>query len=323
MAKGRPAANSAIGIAFSILVFLAVAYAFSPRPLPAFPETTVRPETLLLLDAAQAGTRLITAGERGYIFISDDQGDSWRQARTPATSTLTALHFQDSKRGWAVGHDAVILQTEDGGDNWRQIQWMPQDEKPLLQVWFDGPLKGYAVGAYGSFYFSTDGGATWQPKKIVDDDMHINALAHSPNGALFVAGESGMLRRSDDEGDTWQDVPSPYNGSFFGLLALDDGSVLAYGLRGNIFRSADLGRTWQKIAIGTTASLFGSRIFEDGAIALVGYDGTILVSRDAGRSFVLRKSGDGKALAAVLGSGPRDLLLFGESGVTRVASPVD
>ena len=307
-----------LGIVFVLLVFLAAAYAFSPRPLPAFPATGAGIGTLLLLDGVRAGGRIIAAGERGHIFLSDDEGATWRRARSPAQATLTALHFHDAKHGWAVGHDAVILRTTDGGETWEQTHFAPDEQKPLLDVWFESATRGYAVGAYGSFYETTDGGGTWQPRKALkDDDMHLNALVKAADGKLFMAGEAGTLQRSPDGGKTWEPVASPYRGSFFGVLALNDGGVLVFGLRGKIFRSADSGQTWAPVETGSQATLMGGHVFEDRSVALVGQDGTLLVSRDEGRSFVLRKSAGGRSIAAVASARPGEFLLFGESGVTR------
>ena len=65
----------------------------------------------LLLDIAQAGERLVAAGDRGHILYSDDDGASWTQAKVPTRQLLTAIDFVDDKHGWAVGHDALILAT--------------------------------------------------------------------------------------------------------------------------------------------------------------------------------------------------------------------
>jgi photosystem II stability/assembly factor-like uncharacterized protein len=305
-----------LGIVLFLLVFLAAAYAFSPRPVPAFPAAGVEVDRLLLLDGVRVGRRVIAAGERGHIFVSDD-GRTWRRARAPTQSTLTALHFHDAKHGWAVGHDAVILRTTDGGDSWDVKHFAPDEQKPLLDVWFESATRGYAMGAYGSFYETTDGGETWEPKEVLGDDMHINGLAKAADGKLFIAGEAGTLRRSRDAGRTWEPLTSPYKGSFFGILGLKDGGVLAFGLRGRIFRSADSGQTWQAVETGRQASLMGGTVFEEGSVALVGQNGTLLVSRDDGKTFALQESADGKAIAAVVRLNPRELLLLGESGISR------
>lgn len=311
--------NRIIGITFSLIVFLAAAYAFSPRPAPASPPTASKINTLLLLDAALAGNRIVAVGERGQIFVSADSGKTWTQAKSPTRATLTAVYFHDEKHGWAVGHDAVILRSEDSGETWQQTHSAPQEEKPLLDVWFSDARNGFATGAYGAFYETADGGKTWQARKILKDDMHINSLAGGQDGKLFIAGEAGTLYRSNDGGKTWEQVASPYKGSFFGVLKLRDGSLLIFGLRGHVFRSENFGDSWNRIESATQSSLMGGAVLQDGLVILAGHDGTLLVSRDEGRSFSFRKHPESKAFASVASSRESDLLLFGEGGVSRAA----
>lgn len=307
-----------IGFGFSLLVFMVAAYAFSPRHAPAFPSNGISVNSLLLLDAARVGRRIVAVGERGHIVVSDNGGANWRQINSPTQSTLTALYFLDEKNGWAVGHDSVILKSNDGGASWRQVHHAPDEQKPLLDVWFADELNGYAMGAYGLFMETSSGGISWQQRKIFDGDTHINAFA-SAGDKQFIAGEAGTLHRSDDAGKTWQALCSPYKGSFFGILPLGDNSLLAFGLRGNVFRSDDAGATWNAVESGTQAALMGGLVGADGRVVLAGQGGVTLVSQDQGRSFQLRNHASGKALAAVLpaGKGKDDLLLFGESGVSN------
>ena len=106
-------------------------------------------------------------------------------------------------------------------------------------------LRGLAVGAYGVIYSTGDGGKVWSqvpfepaplpdaPKvEVAEDDMeaevdlgfefHLNAIARGPaGGGLHLGAEAGRLFRSDDDGATWRELPSPYDGSFHGLLPLD------------------------------------------------------------------------------------------------------
>ncbi len=73
----------------------------------------------LLVDVARANGRLVTVGEWGHVLLSDDSGGSWRQAESvPTRATLTAVTFVDAKRGWAVGHDVLVIHTRDGGETW-------------------------------------------------------------------------------------------------------------------------------------------------------------------------------------------------------------
>lgn len=73
----------------------------------------------LMLGVTRAGTRMVAVGEFGNIILSDDNGKTWRQAnRVPTTMTLTSVVFVNDKKGWAVGHDSVIITTDDSGENW-------------------------------------------------------------------------------------------------------------------------------------------------------------------------------------------------------------
>ena len=246
----------------------------------------------LLLDGAAAGSRLVVVGERGHILTSTDDGASWTQAEVPTRVLLTALHMHDERTGWAVGHDAVILRTVDGGESWTLAHQAPEEELPLLDVWFRDERTGFAVGAYGYFLATKDGGETWTSRTISEDDFHLNALIPvprrrpgpqdaepqdtgaqgagaqdpGPQGAglldretqgsesqqsrdqrprfrrLYIAAEAGVAYRSDDGGETWRELPSPYAGSWFGGLALDEDRVLLTGLRGHLYRSEGRGR---------------------------------------------------------------------------------
>lgn len=321
---------------------------------------------LLLTDAARIGNRVVAVGDRGYIVYSDNNGESWQRARTPPnTPLLTAVYFLDGNTGWAVGHDSVILTSTDKGQSWTKAFSAADDQKPLMDIIFVDANTGFAVGAYGAFYVTTDAGKTWVSRKLFettkaaaskdepkkgkyeskgaakpadelddkaaakgnDDDKHINAITKLGDRKLFVAGEAGLLAKSDDGGKTWVKIASPYKGSFFGVVQAQDGAVLIYGLRGKIYRSADaMLDNWKLIKNKSVASLMGATRLPDGALVLAGLSGTVLVSRDNGESFSSVPSGSTKALAAALLGAPNAVLLIGEAGVRAVlltaAAPV-
>jgi photosystem II stability/assembly factor-like uncharacterized protein len=289
----------------------------------------------LLLDVERAGQRLVAVGERGHVLLSDDEGRSWRQARrVPSRTMLTAVAFADERQGWAVGHDELILHTSDGGETWSRQHWAPESQQPLLGVWFADATRGYAVGAYKAFLATTDGGASWtrvpfepaplprsgpaDPDEEFAPEYHLNAIA-GQGPRLWIAAEAGQLYRSDDGGATWRTLPSPYGGSFFGLLPLSADSVLAFGLRGNLFRSDDGGEAWRKLETGTTAMLTDGVALGGGRLALVGLSGTVLLSGDGGATWSLRQQPDRRGLGAALAAGDGALVAVGEDGVRRIA----
>ena len=271
----------------------------------------------LLLDVVEEDGRMVAVGERGHVLLSSDNGLKWSQAAVPTRSMLNAAAAVKGGLIWAVGHDAVILHSTDGGETWTRQYYDPDEQSPLLDVWFENARHGIAVGAYGFFLETVDGGATWKHRYVDDEERHWNAITECPDGTLFVAAEFEPVFRSRDRGTTWEALATPYEGTFFNALALSDGTLLIFGLRGNIYRSADQGDTWLHIKSDTTASLLNGLQCRDGSVVIVGLSGTILLSRDRGNSFVKANRPDRMAIASVIPFGAKGLLLSGEGGIRR------
>lgn len=287
-------------------------------------------ESSLLLDLAHAGNRLVAVGERGHVMLSDDQGATWRQAKSvPTRAMLTAVFFVDAEYGWAVGHDETILNTADGGETWTRSHFAPEAQQPLLDLWFANRVSGIAVGAYGAYFTTNDGGRNWSSAKFStppppganDDelppDYHLNRIVGVGN-RLYVAAEGGKLYRSDDRGASWRMLPSPYEGSFFGLVPIRGEGLLAFGLRGNLFRSADAGETWHALESHTTAMLTDGVAVNDLRVVIGGLSGVLLVSADAGETFKLTQQDDRKGMAALLPGPAGTVIVAGEGGVRTI-----
>ncbi len=283
----------------------------------------------VLLAVTRAGERLVAVGERGIILLSDDSGASWRQARVPASISITSVQFVDSEYGWAVGHLGVVLHSTDGGETWskqldgvqaaqlalseaqqgddaqllRAAEWLVADgpDKPFLDLYFRDRRHGYIVGAYGLILRTTDGGASWESWMGQVENprgMHLYAI-RAQGDQLFIAGERGVLLRSSNDGQTFQALESPYEGSFFGLLVSRSGGLLAYGLRGNAWWSSDRGDSWQQLDTGVESALSAGLELDDGRLLLASQSGELLLSDDGGMHFEHRRTRDGATVSAV------------------------
>jgi photosystem II stability/assembly factor-like uncharacterized protein len=295
---------------------------------PAQPEPDAA--AAVLLAVTRAGRRLVAAGERGIVLLSDDGGRSWRQGRVPVSATLVALCFPDSRRGWAVGHHGVVLRTADGGVSWTR-QPGASSETVLLDVTFTGARRGFIVGSYGALLASDDGGEHW-----VSGDGRLAVAARSPreppregrhlygvrgDGAhVYVVGEQGALYRSADGGETFAPRPSPYQGSFFGLLVRGP-QVLIYGLRGHLFLSPDRGETWQR-ADGTAASsLTAGAQLDDGSILLANQLGQLLRGGGAGGRWIALPTRLPAAAQSLADTGDGAVVVVGAHGASRLRWP--
>ena len=330
----RPPALRRFALLATALSLLGVAALSAPVQAVAAADTVYSTESAkaaksLMLDVVHAGKRLVAVGDRGHILYSDDQGQTWTQAKVPTRQLLTAVYFIDDKQGWAVGHDAQILASSDGGATWNKQFEDLKREAPLLDVWFKDASTGFAVGAYGAVLETTDGGQHWEDiseRLDNEDQYHLNAIAAVKDAGLFIVGEQGSMFRSADWGQTWERLDGPYHGSLFGVIGTAEANtLLTYGLRGNLYRSTDFGSTWEPVELNAARGalefgLSGATLLDDGSVVIVGNGGSVVQSHDQGLTFSVFNRPDRISLAAVTAAGNGNLILVGQGGV-RATSP--
>lgn len=352
IARVRHLLTLALACALQTMVQAATAFPALERPA-----LEVRaPERQLMTSAARAGDRVVAVGERGIVVLSDDGGHTWRQARrVPVSTTLTAVAFADSMKGWSVGHGGMVLHTEDGGETWekqadgatlaraalhaasqaarrhpedaRYVQVMKATQrlvedgadKPLLDVHFADALHGWVVGAYNLFFETHDGGRTWlgRADRLSNPKaLHLYAI-RSQGRRIYIVGEQGQLHRSVDGGMTFEALSSPYKGSLFAMDFTDTADLVIAGLRGNAFRSSDDGQTWQRIEGMAPVSIIGTSPLVDGGLLLANQEGQMFVDRP-GSSVKAITIPPMQPLAGVLQLKDGVLLALGVGGVVRV-----
>lgn len=299
-------------------VILALPLAAQP---PAMAEIMPLAHRSTVLGLAQAGDRFVAVGERGHILVSEDFGRTWRQVPAPTRATLTSVFFVNSRVGWAVGHDNTILQSTDGGLSWIAQYPAGHPGNSFLDVFFNDERQGFAVGAYGLFLETHDGGNRWRKREVFEEEIHFNRISIGPDGRIFLALEMGELLFSGDEGESWEELPSPYDGSLFGVLPLTRRTLLTFGLRGNLFRSTDGGETWQEIEIPGETLLMDAVRLADGSIVVAGQGGGFFVSHDAGLSFQRWNQERSRGTSVLIATPDGAVIAGGLNGVYRLVPP--
>lgn len=330
------------------------AQASDPLSTPSLPSQHA--EHLMSARIVLAGDRLVSVGERGTVLLSDDQGRSWRQAAVPVRVTLTSLCFATPRLGWAVGHGGVVLATKDAGETWdvqldgrraaeiesseaksalarapddeqvqsrmREAQGLVHDgpDKPFLDAHCFDETHVLIVGAYGLAFRTADGGASWQSAIGTMDNprrRHLYGIVQTGN-TLYIAGEQGLVLRSDDGSVTFHHLDIPAKGTFFGVVTGEPGTVVVFGLRGALYRSGDSGASWSRIAMPPAGLTAGKRL-ADGRLVLADEAGHLWLSRDDGKSFTEMRIPEGAALSGLEQASGNALVLSSMAGNLRIA----
>jgi photosystem II stability/assembly factor-like uncharacterized protein len=286
------------------------------------------PTRVALTSVATADGELWAAGHSGVILRSSDNGDTWTRQRVDVWSPdsmapsqgapILDLLFADASSGFAVGAFSTLLRTRDGGATWEALSL--KGEAPVVE----GAADADAISEAGDDPTAFDGSGVLSADLLVledEVDPHLNAIARDPAGTLYLAGERGAMFRSRDNGDSWQRLAFPYEGSMFGVMTWDAGHVLAFGLRGNVFESTDGGDSWSRLDTGTEVALMGGSALPGGGAVIVGNEGTILQRADGASPFerttFQNADGETPVLSGAIPDDAGGLILIGDKGADR------
>ncbi len=134
------------------------------------------------------------AGEGGMIYKYD--GINWNVEASGVTEDINSLYTIGTET-YAVGNLGTIL--KNGGAMWI-AQNSPVNTK-LTGVWFANADSGMICSTEGMVLATVNGGITWN---IVLDgvEQDFNSITAS-NDTFYVAGNSGVIYRTFDFGNTW------------------------------------------------------------------------------------------------------------------------
>lgn len=284
----------------------------------------------LMLDVIRHDDGFVAVGSRGHVLLSED-GRQWRQASAvPVQATLTRV-AQYGRRLWAVGHDATIISSTDAGETWFIQHFEPEAQEPLLDVLFLNPNQGFAIGAYGRFMTTGDGGINWDSSRLTDR-VTSEAIDWSS-----LAGEQGDIETIPDEFQ--DDDTDPREDANLGcyefgechlnaIIQIDSDRLMIAAERGYGFRSTDEGNTWEAFRFPYTGSMFGL-VQQQNCLLAFGLRGHVQKSCDFGRNWEEvpvdsqqtlmggKVAEDGAAV--LVGSGATKLSLYPDGRIERDA----
>ena len=179
------------------------------------------------------GQALILETELGW-FRSDDEAASW--AKIPQTESLSAFSIRASGAWIALQNGQTLVTSEDQGGQWRVLGTFSFQSTALTEY----QQQLYLGTADGGLY-RTDGHTT-TPLLEATSGIAVREI-HPVDHGLLVVWQDGHLTRSEDAGQTWSRVTTPFREAEH-VWVTRHGVALVRTSRG-LHRSQDGGITWE------------------------------------------------------------------------------
>ena len=308
----------AMGIAFVLTLAVAGAAAAQDDGV-AMAEAAPLAVSSLLIDLAMAGNRIVAVGDRGHVLLSDDRGVSWQQSRqVPTRELLTGVCFADATHGIAVGHDEVVLTTQDAGETWKRTHYAPEAQQPLLDVWCGPHGAAIAVGAYGAYYESADGGASWTARRL---DAKPAASAAAGRDAAAGSGSAGAAVDSAGTANADTAAGAEYAEDLGGdphlnrIVAASATRFYVAAEAGHLYRSDDAGKSWVELRSPYEGSFFGVLPLSESTVLAYGLRGHLFRSEDAGSTWTEIETGTTAMLNDAARVAAQSVIVVGLSGM--------
>ena len=214
----------------------------------------------------------IVCGTRpGEIFISEDDGESWRRSQFAAatecwfinTTRVTSIKFDpvDANTIWVTVEIDGVFRSTDRGKTWTLLVDGLIDDDTHDLVFHDSEKgREILVSTEAGVHRSGNNGETWihEPTDVAPW-VYFRSLKGVPGRPQTVlasvgdkpSGEAGMILLSHDFGRSWKDValPVPVNSTIWsiGVHPADPDLIFFATIFGQIYRSKDGGESWTKI----------------------------------------------------------------------------
>lgn len=220
------------------------------------------------------------------VYKSTDGGKNWKHLGLENTNTISKIVINPRNpdiayvaavgRAWGANEDRGVFMTTDGGKTWTKTLYIdefhgasdlvidPQNPNILYAgMWrFERKPWTFTSGSdKGGVFRSIDAGRTWKkiekglPKTIGRIGL---AVADSNPNVVYAILESkeGTLYRSDDKGETFQQVNKNQNivgrGFYYTRVRVDPTNEnKVYAVASPLFLSLDGGRNFQRISPNT------------------------------------------------------------------------
>jgi photosystem II stability/assembly factor-like uncharacterized protein len=208
----------------------------------------------------------------------------WQAVDIATKSNPLDLAFNDSRHGFLVGSNRLILETNDGGASWqeRALDLPAEENFRLISVDFSGD-EGWIVGQPGLLLHSTDAGQNWS-RLFLDTKLpgEPHLITAQGKNSAELATNVGAVYRTRDGGTSWQAEVEDAAGAVRDLRRSPEGRYVSVSSLGNFFATWNPGEgVWTPHQRVSSQRLQAMGFQPDGALWMLARGAQLRFSPDA------------------------------------------
>lgn len=206
---------------------------------------------------------MLAASSNAGVYASDNNGQTWQVLLSGFSAHDAFINPNNGEEIFAAGSSgkiATIYKSTDRGATWVQIYNEPAGQAAVTTLSYDSrnPAIMYAGLSSGTLLKTVDGGTTWNA--LYDYDDRVVRLHLSADGnTLYLLGRGKGLRRSEDGGKTWSEMPVAKENlpTVYNDLLIDpvSQSILYLAADKGLYRSSNRGADWVKLTLPATPEI--------------------------------------------------------------------
>jgi len=180
-------------------------------------------------------------------------------------------------------------------------QWTLQTSgvtQDLWSVFFVDSNTGFALGDYGLFMKTTDGGENWTGDTIPVPVLLSSVYFFDANNG-YIVGWNGTILRTTDGGTTWTNQTSGTSHDLWSVYFTDFNTGYIVGDSATILKTVNGGISWIPQTCQTMEPLHSIRFTNANTGYIAGWNGTILKTTNGGSNWTLQTSGSINSLSSI------------------------
>lgn len=207
------------------------------------------------------------------VWSADADGGGWQAGALEKPQVPLAVACDSLGRWHVAGSGAKIARSADRGASW-QVADLGEDAQ-ITAVQMIDEHRGVALGEFGLFAVTDDGGATWRPGARLPGEFYPYAALFTGRDEGYVSGLAGTVLRTRDGGASWQQIGNAAEAPLYRLF-MHDGRPHGVGAGGVVARLA--GDGFAALPYPDAAPVFlgaGASLAGRGAIVVGGPGGLV------------------------------------------------